>query len=30
MINCDPATGRPTRGKLMELGLDWVEEMLEQ
>ncbi|MBW2584983.1 MAG: aldehyde ferredoxin oxidoreductase [Deltaproteobacteria bacterium] len=28
MISCDPATGRPTRGKLMELGLDWVEEML--
>ena len=21
--------GRPARGKLMELGLDWVEEMLE-
>ena len=30
MINCDPATGRPDRGKLMELGLDWVEEMLEK
>jgi aldehyde:ferredoxin oxidoreductase len=30
MINCDPETGRPARGKLMELGLDWVEEMLEQ
>ena len=28
MINCDPKTGRPARGKLMELGLDWVEEML--
>jgi len=28
MINCDPATGRPTRGKLMELDLDWVDEML--
>ena len=28
MINCDPETGRPARGKLMELGLDWVEEML--
>ena len=30
MINCDPATGRPDRGKLLELGLDWVEEMLEK
>jgi aldehyde:ferredoxin oxidoreductase len=30
MINCDPETGRPARGKLMELGLDWVEEILEQ
>ena len=29
MINCDPETGRPARGKLMELGLDWVEEILE-
>ncbi|MBW2705772.1 MAG: aldehyde ferredoxin oxidoreductase family protein [Deltaproteobacteria bacterium] len=28
MINCDPETGRPARGKLMALGLDWVEEML--
>ena len=28
MINCDPETGRPARGKLMELGLDWVEELL--
>ncbi|MEE4262079.1 MAG: aldehyde ferredoxin oxidoreductase family protein [Desulfobacteraceae bacterium] len=30
MINCDPETGRPARGKLMELGLEWVEEMLEK
>ena len=30
MINCDPETGRPNRGKLMELGLEWVEEKLEQ
>ena len=30
MINCDPATGRPGRGKLMELGLDWVEELLDK
>jgi len=28
MIDCDPDTGRPRRGKLMELGLDWVEEYL--
>jgi aldehyde:ferredoxin oxidoreductase len=29
MINCDPETGRPARGKLMELGLEWVEDFLE-
>ncbi|MCK5484970.1 MAG: hypothetical protein KAI86_02085, partial [Desulfobacterales bacterium] len=28
MIGCDPETGRPHRGKLLELGLDWVEELL--
>jgi aldehyde:ferredoxin oxidoreductase len=28
MIGCDPETGRPSRGKLMALGLDWVEELL--
>jgi aldehyde:ferredoxin oxidoreductase len=28
MINCDPETGRPARGKLLELGLEWVEELL--
>lgn len=28
MIGCDAATGRPHRGKLMELGLEWVEELL--
>jgi len=28
MIGCDPATGRPSRGKLMELGLEWVEDLL--
>lgn len=25
---CDPETGRPRRGKLMEMDLEWVEEML--
>jgi aldehyde:ferredoxin oxidoreductase len=30
MINCDPETGRPARGKLLELGLEWVEELLER
>jgi aldehyde:ferredoxin oxidoreductase len=29
MIGCDPETGRPGRGKLMALGLDWVEEILQ-
>ena len=28
MIGCDPETGRPHHGKLMELGLEWVEELL--
>ena len=28
MIGCDAATGRPHRGRLMELGLEWVEELL--
>jgi len=28
MIGCDPETGRPHHGKLMELGLEWVEEIL--
>jgi aldehyde:ferredoxin oxidoreductase len=30
MIGCDPETGRPRRGKLLELGLDWVDERLSQ
>jgi aldehyde:ferredoxin oxidoreductase len=28
MIGCDPETGRPHRGKLLELGLEWVEASL--
>jgi aldehyde:ferredoxin oxidoreductase len=28
MIGCEPETGRPRRSKLLELGLDWVEELL--
>jgi aldehyde:ferredoxin oxidoreductase len=30
MMGVDPETGRPNRGKLLELGLDWVEEMLNK
>ncbi|MBW2467726.1 MAG: aldehyde ferredoxin oxidoreductase family protein [Deltaproteobacteria bacterium] len=28
MIGCDPETGRPKRGKLLALGLDWIEDLL--
>ena len=28
MIGCNPKTGRPHRGKLIELDLEWVEELL--
>ena len=28
VIGCDPTTGKPRRGKLIELGLEWVEELL--
>ncbi len=28
MIGCDPETGRPHRGKLLELGLEWIEASL--
>jgi aldehyde:ferredoxin oxidoreductase len=28
MSGCDPATGRPHHGKLLELELEWVEELL--
>jgi aldehyde:ferredoxin oxidoreductase len=30
IIGCDPASGRPQRGKLLELGLDWVTEVMEK
>jgi aldehyde:ferredoxin oxidoreductase len=30
MIGCDPETGRPHRGRLMELDLEWVEDLLSQ
>ena len=30
MIGCDPKTGRPHRGKLLELNLEWVEEILNK
>ena len=30
MIGCDPKTGRPHRGKLLELGLGWVDELLNK
>jgi len=30
MIGCDPQTGRPTRAKLLDLGLNWVTESLER
>ncbi|MBT8371250.1 MAG: aldehyde ferredoxin oxidoreductase family protein [Deltaproteobacteria bacterium] len=28
MIGCNSETGRPDRGKLLELGLEWVEKLL--
>jgi aldehyde:ferredoxin oxidoreductase len=30
IIGCDPETGRPHRGKLLELGLEWVDELLSK
>ena len=30
MIGCDPDTGRPRRGKLLEFGLDWVAGSLNR
>jgi aldehyde:ferredoxin oxidoreductase len=28
LAGCDPATGYPTKGKLGELGLDWLAERM--
>lgn len=28
MIGCDPASGRPHRSKLLEMDLEWVDELL--
>ncbi len=28
IIGCDPRTGRPSKGKLLEMNLEWVEELL--
>jgi aldehyde:ferredoxin oxidoreductase len=30
MTGCDPETGRPLRRKLIELGLEWVDELFSQ
>jgi aldehyde:ferredoxin oxidoreductase len=30
VVGCDPGTGRPLRGKLIELGLEWVDELLNK
>jgi len=30
IIGCDPETGRPHRGKLLELGLEWVDDLLKE
>jgi aldehyde:ferredoxin oxidoreductase len=30
IVGCDPETGRPHRGKLLELGLEWVDELLNR
>jgi aldehyde:ferredoxin oxidoreductase len=29
IIGCDPQTGRPHKGKLLELGLEWIDELLD-
>lgn len=30
LTGCDPDTGRPHRAKLIELGLEWVNELLNK
>lgn len=30
IIGCDPETGRPHRGKLLELGLEWADDLLSK
>ena len=30
IMGCDPETGRPHRGKLLELGLGWVDDLLNE
>jgi len=30
VIGCNPETGQPNRGKLIELGLEWVEDLLKE
>lgn len=30
VIGCNPTTGRPERGKLIELGLEWVDDLLDR
>ena len=29
IIGCDPRSGRPSPGKLLEMNLEWVEELLD-
>jgi aldehyde:ferredoxin oxidoreductase len=30
IIGCDSETGRPHRGKLLELGLQWADDLLNE
>jgi len=30
IIGCDPETGRPHRGKLLELGIEWADDLLKE
>ena len=29
LAGCDPATGRPSPGKLVQMNLEWVQPMLD-